>query len=1273
MGTDAVGNVLSNDTDADSVLNGETKVVAGVVAGIQGLASGSVGAAVTGSYGTIVIAADGSYTYSVDNSNATVQSLRTSGQSISDIFTYTMIDASGLTSTTQITLTINGANDDPTASNDFASATEAGGVANGVPGVNPSGNVLLNDSDPDSVGNGETKAIVGVVAGVQVSASGSVGSQVNGNFGAIAIASNGSYTYTVDNNNAAVEALRSNGQTLSDVFTYTMTDAFGALSTAQITVTVHGANDAPIATDNTALAIEAGGVNNGTSGLNPSGNVLADDLDADSAANGETQTVTGVAAGTVATASGSVGAGVAGNYGSISIAADGSYFYAVDNSNAAVQALRTTGQTLSDVFTYTIVDAAGLSSSAQITVTIDGRNDAPNAVNDAGNATEAGGVLNGTAGSNATGNVLTNDQDLDALVNGETKSVVGVVAGANPVTTSNAGSAVAGNFGSLTVQADGSYVYVVDEANTLVQALRVSGQTLTDTFSYKMVDTGGLESTAEITITIHGSNDAPVANMDVGFAVEAGGVANGTAGSDATGNVLNNDGDADSILNGETKAVIGVLAGVQSSANTNVGSSVAGTYGSIQINADGTYVYTVDNANSAVQSLRLTTDTLIDVFTYSMTDALGVTSTSRVTITIQGANDTPFDLAAAGLTVDENAANGTALGPIAFSDLDAGDIPSYTLIDDAGGRFAIDPVTGVVTVANGASLNFESSASHAITVRVTDAAGAVYDEVFTITLNDVNEFSVSIPNDINSGTNAVAENAAVGTAVGITANAQDPDASGNSVTYSLLNNDGGRFAIDSNTGVVTVAGAINRESDGPVRAIVVRATSLDGSTADRSFSINVLDIDEFDVGPLSDIEVDANAVNENSSNGTLVGLRGWAVDGDATLSTITYTLDDDASGRFRIDPNTGMVTTTGNGLDYESAVAHNITVRASSSDGSFVTANFAIAVRNVNERPISGNESYATSSSTTLVVNGSGVLSNDSDPESDPLTAVLVNGPASGNLILLPDGSFMYTPVVSFVGDVTFKYMASDGSLTGNVQTVTISITLPAAPAESGGGGNSNSGGGTSNPSNGSSDTSGSSNTDSTDSEPVTQTNAVVGALDTVQSQSRSNDRSSNSSESSGTGSEGDGNRTGVLEFDTESQAFWQVSFENQGTTMGNVVLVSTGHSAIARLNAEQDMRLVQSLSNAVDVISHLQEEINDNSQSAALEGAKFIAKTAIGSGVVVWVLHVSQVVAAFLAASSAWMHIDPLSILNATKDVAEGKVTDAAEALFDNDNVKKL
>ena len=120
-----------------------------------------------------------------------------------------MQDAAGLTSTTQITVTIQGANDGPQANNDSALATEAGGIANGTSGINQTGNVLTNDTDIDS---GDTKTVSGVAVGAAASASGSVGVGVAGSYGTINLAADGSYTYTVDNNNSAVQALRTDGE-----------------------------------------------------------------------------------------------------------------------------------------------------------------------------------------------------------------------------------------------------------------------------------------------------------------------------------------------------------------------------------------------------------------------------------------------------------------------------------------------------------------------------------------------------------------------------------------------------------------------------------------------------------------------------------------------------------------------------------------------------------------------------------------------------------------------------------------------------------------------------------------------------------------------------------------------------------------------------------------------------------------------------------------------------------------------------------------------------
>ncbi len=465
-----------------------------------------------------------------------------------------MTDTAGATSQATLTITITGVNDTPIAMDDTGTAAESGGLNNGTAGSNATGNVLTNDTDVDSIANGETKTVVAFATVAAPTTTVTAGNSINGNYGSIAIGSNGAYTYTIDETNAAVQALRVTGQTLTDAFVYTMTDTAGATSQATLTITITGVNDTPIALDDTGTAVEAGGLSNGTAGSNATGNVLTNDTDVDSVGNGETKTVVDFAI---------VAANDHGDRWQQyqrELRCDHHrcqwciYLYHRRNECSRPSS-PSDRQTLTDAFVYTMTDTAGATSQATLTITITGVNDTPIAVDDTGIAVESGGLNNGTTGSNATGNVLSNDTDVDSIANGETKTVMDF-ATVCPTTTVTAGNSINGNYGAITIGANGAYTYTIDETNAAVQALRVTGQTLTDAFVYNMTDTAGATSQATITITITGVNDTPIAIDDTGTAAESGGLNNGTAGSNATGNVLTNDTDVDSVANGETKTVV---------------------------------------------------------------------------------------------------------------------------------------------------------------------------------------------------------------------------------------------------------------------------------------------------------------------------------------------------------------------------------------------------------------------------------------------------------------------------------------------------------------------------------------------------------------------------------------------------------------------------------------------------------------------------------------------------------------------------------------------
>lgn len=106
-----------------------------------------------------------------------------------------------------------------------------------------------------------------------------------------------------------------------------------------------------------------------------------------------------------------------------------------------------------------------------------------------------------------------------------------------------------------------------------------------------------------------------------------------------------------------------------------------------------------------------------------------------------------------------------------------------------------------------------------------------------------------------------------------------------------------------------------------------------------------------------------------------------------------------------------------------------------------ITSQFTLeAVTPVNIAPVAVANNYSVDEDDVLSVVAPGVLGNDTDAESNPLTAVLVSGTSNGVLVLNANGSFTYTPNANFNGSDSFTYKANDGLLDSN--TVTVSITV---------------------------------------------------------------------------------------------------------------------------------------------------------------------------------------------------------------------------------------
>ena len=474
-------------------------------------------------------------------------------------------------------------------------------------------------------------------------------------------------------------------------------------------------------------------------------------------------------------------------------------------------------------------------------------------------------------------------------------------------------------------------------------------------------------------------------------------------------------------------AAIGSLAGITAHASDADTGAVV-TY-SLSDNAGGKFAI---NSTTGVVTLASALDyetATSHTITVVATSSDGSTPTSQnYTITVTNVSDNgvvgPADTNVATNNVDENVSVGTVVSglTIAASDADTGTTIAYSLTNDAGGKFAIDATTGVVTVAG--ALDYETAASHTITVRALSSDGSVNSQDFTINVNNLNDNAVTAVSDSNGATNTVAENAAVGAVVGLTALASDAD-TGAVVTYSLSDNAGGKFAINSSTGVVTVASALDYET-ATSHNITVVASSSDGSAStSQTFTIAVTNVNDNALTAVSDTDTAANSLAENAAIGAAVGITAHASDAD-TGAVVTYSLTNNAGGKFAIDASTGVVTLA-SALDFETAQSHTITVQATSSDGSPSTSqNFTIGVTNVNDNPVVGpadtnnatnnvNENVAVGT----VVSGLSITASDADQGGRAITYSLTND-AGGKFAINAS-----TGVVTVAGAINYELAAS--------------------------------------------------------------------------------------------------------------------------------------------------------------------------------------------------------------------------------------------------------
>ncbi|MBC7967931.1 MAG: cadherin domain-containing protein, partial [Fuerstia sp.] len=309
------------------------------------------------------------------------------------------------------------------------------------------------------------------------------------------------------------------------------------------------------------------------------------------------------------------------------------------------------------------------------------------------------------------------------------------------------------------------------------------------------------------------------------------------------------------------------------------------------------------------------------------------------------------------------------------------------------------------------------------------------------------EFDAGAVTDSNGVASIVAESAAIGTAAGITAFASDVDATTNTITYTLDNSGGGLFAIDANTGIVTVSAALDCETAAS-HSIIIRATSADGSFSTQSMTITVTDVNESGVTPISDSDAASNTVFENSGNSAIVGITAFASDADATTNGITYSLDNNAGGRFAIDSITGTVTVAdGTLLDFEAATSHSIVVRATSDDGSATVRGFTILLGDVNDSTpvIAANQQFSVSELASVGTAAGIVIATDADGTGTLQSWTITGGNSDGVFAInSATGQITVVDITRLNFESTRSYTltvtVSDGVAVSAPQTISIVV-----------------------------------------------------------------------------------------------------------------------------------------------------------------------------------------------------------------------------------------
>lgn len=463
-----------------------------------------------------------------------------------------------------------------------------------------------------------------------------------------------------------------------------------------------------------------------------------------------------------------------GEYGTLTIDPESNTYTYKTNENADRLGLDADGnpQTGTDEFTIYVRDEHGAWTAKPVSFTVTGSNDTPTITADATKhwVKEAGALDTSTAHGTTTdtkntadtsddsreltgddtglsrneisGKVEAKDTDADDTLTLSIGAKEGSGTQVSDTTTNPDGSiTLETQYGSITLKQDGTYTYTIDEGKT--QSLK-QGQTEKESFTITVDDGHGGKASVDITINIVGSNDRPTLELtnpeDMTAVTEGYDKANNEVEKrdTVTGTFKGADPDSDHSLEfgvSTTRDNRDTAFKPDDDGNRGMGQgndTATGKYGSLTLNPDGTYTYTLDDrANALGLNEDGTPETKTETFTIYVRDEHGAWSEEAVTITVKGSNDKPFiaktentlTVTESGFDADNQAVDTThdvSEGSVGATDVDTSDQDKLTYYfsdkDHNSVTFKTGDVIGKLTLFNEETGKYEDGGD----IKVTD-------------------------------------------------------------------------------------------------------------------------------------------------------------------------------------------------------------------------------------------------------------------------------------------------------------------------------------------------------------------------------------------------------------------------------------------------------------------------------------------------------------------------------------------------------------------------